>query len=98
MRPIPQKLRKQLSEDPEYKVCIIKDQIQYGQCHGKITFQHALMYAGRQIQERFAILPMCVRHHLGDLHNQRRDEIIAMRRATEEDKLKYPRLQWNIYS
>ena len=90
MNNMPLKLRKELSEDPEYKICILRD----SECSGRITFQHAVIYAGRQVQERWAILPMCVRHHLGDLHDAARDQKIAMKRATEEDRKKYPRLKW----
>ncbi len=88
MNNMPVKLRKELAADPEYRVCILKS----AECDGRITFQHAVIYAGKQVQERFAILPMCVRHHLGDLHDGTRDRKMALGRATEADKAKYPRL------
>ncbi len=88
---MPRKLRAQLAEDPEYKKCLLEP---FMECKGRITWQHALMYGNRQIQERFAILPLCWRHHLGDLHDGKRDRLLAMARASEVDKKKYSRLKW----
>lgn len=65
-----------------------------------VTFEHALTYVGRQIQERFSILPLCEWHHSvnqfqdGGSMNKRININIAMSRATPADKQKYPRLKW----
>lgn len=91
MKPIPVKLRKSMNADPYYKTCARLD----AECSGRITFEHAFIYAGRQIQEKFAIIPLCWHHHLGEglvkIENQR----IAASRAIKEDRAKYPSLNWS---
>jgi hypothetical protein len=66
-----------------------------GTCSGRITWEHALTYAGKQIQARFAILPLCEYHHLRSGLDKDWNINTAMERASEEDKLKYPRLKWH---
>ena len=88
MNSIPIKLKKQLSEDEYYKTCVRKNE----ECKGRITWEHAILYAGKQVQERFAIIPLCYYHHLGDGLKKAENIKIAMQRATEEDKKKYPGL------
>lgn len=56
MRKIPQKLRDELAADPYYKTCARKS----GECSGRITWEHAVIYAGRQVNERWAIVPLCL--------------------------------------
>ncbi|MGH7782249.1 MAG: hypothetical protein ACREO5_00165 [Candidatus Binatia bacterium] len=96
MHPIPPKLRKQLSEDPYYKACARAGT----DCDGRITCEHSILYAGKQVQERWAIIPLCAFHHSVDEFqdgpglNKRINRQIAMSRATEEDKKKYSRLRW----
>src|SRR5690349_12289112 len=97
MHPIPPRLRKQLNEDPYYRTCARAS----ATCKGRITFEHALTYAGRQVQEVWAIIPLCAFHHSVDEFqdgpglNKRINREIAMSRATEADRQKYPRLKWN---
>ena len=90
MNNMPSKLRAQLAEDPYYKRCARKS----GQCDGRITWEHALLYAGKQVQERFAIIPLCVFHHLGSGMVKWVNELIALRRATPEDFARYSRANW----
>lgn len=90
MHPIPPRLRRELSKDPYYQTCARADET----CQGRITWEHAILYAGRQVQERFAIIPLCYFHHLGSGLVKRINIQIAMSRATPEDKKKYPRLKW----
>lgn len=93
MRKIPLKLRRELEADPYYMVCARKNK----DCRGRITWEHAFIYAGKQINERFAIIPLCFRHHLGDKLVKVENEQIAVDRATELDKARYPRLDWQKY-
>jgi hypothetical protein len=90
MHPIPSKLRRELSADPYYRVCARANE----DCAGRITWEHAIMYAGKQVQERWAIIPLCYHHHLGEGLVKSVNILLAMSRATKEDKLKYPRLKW----
>ena len=93
MRPIPLKLRKQLENDPYYKSCARKDR----DCEGRITWEHVWIYAGKQINEKFAIIPLCMYHHLGNGLNKQRNQQISLSRATEEELQKYPRMKWQTW-
>lgn len=61
MNPIPLKIRNFLSKDPEMKRCLINDQ----DCQGRVEWDHLFEYAGRQINEWWAIAPLCWFHHRG---------------------------------
>lgn len=100
MNNIPKKLNNELNNDPEYKVCmrakIFKDHI----CKGRITREHALIYAGKQIQEKWAIIPLCAYAHSVDefqdcgILDKEKNEYIALLRSTPEDLVKYPKKNW----
>lgn len=96
MHKIPSGLRQELSLDPYYEFCARQN----AQCAGRITWEHALIYAGRQIQERFAIIPLCAFHHSvnefqdGGGLEKTVNVMIALRRATPADRKKYPLLPW----
>ena len=90
MRPIPKKLRDEMASDPYYSSCARRNE----ECSGRITWEHALTYAGRQKNEKWAIIPLCVYHHLGDGLVKSINQGIAAARATSKDKLSYPRLDW----
>ncbi len=93
MHPIPPKLRETMANLPYYKVCARRDDT----CRGRITWEHSLTYGGRQIQEMWAIIPLCEYHHLGDGLNKRINRQIAISRATKDDLKKYPRLDARQY-
>lgn len=57
---IPEKIREQLAEDPFMHRCILTA---LGDCDGPIEWNHAFTYAGKRQSERWAILPMCNKHH-----------------------------------
>lgn len=88
MRPIPKKLREELSEDPYMSKCI------YDGCPGTPEFEHVWVYQGRQINERWAILPVCYEHHRGKLLDKRYNEFKSLQRATEEELSRYPKKDW----
>jgi len=96
--PIPKKMREEMANDDYYKFCA---RLNEGNCSGRITFEHALIYAGKQIQEKFAILPICEYHHSigkhmddGDL-NKSLHHYLAISRMTTQDKIKYPKRDWD---
>lgn len=96
MSKIPKALLKRILANPYYKVCARQGY----DCDGRITLEHALIHAGRQVQEEWAIIPLCAFHHAvdqfqdgGDL-NKEVNEFIAFMRATPEDFAKYPRNDW----
>jgi hypothetical protein len=90
MRLIAQKLRDEMAVDPYYQVCARKS----GECQGRITWEHAFLYANRQINEKWAIIPLCVYHHLGAGLVKNENQRIALERATLEDLTKYPNFDW----
>lgn len=79
-----------MSVDPYYQVCARKN----GECQGRITWEHAFIYAGKQINEKWAIIPLCVYHHLGEGLVKNENQRIALARATPEDLAKYPNFDW----
>lgn len=90
---IPKKLISIMTSDPYYKKCArLKD----GGCSGRITWEHAMTYGGKQIQERWAIIPLCEKHHgvlrwsgSDSLLNKGINRCIALNRATDEELRKY---------
>lgn len=69
-------------------------------CHGRLTKEHVFIYAGRQIQELWAIIDLCEYHHAvnqymdrGDLR-KRVNEAIASKQASHEQRKRYEKLDW----
>ncbi len=91
MTPIPAKLRKEIAADPFYEHCI---RLHEGECSGHITWEHAWIYAGKQIQEKWAIVPLCYFHHLGGGLEKEKGQAVALLRATTDDLAKYPKTPW----
>lgn len=95
---IPKKLKNELAYDDFYKFCIRRLE---GSCSGRITWEHSLIYAGKQIQEKFAIVPLCEYHHSIGKHMEDGDlkkdfgQWIAISRMNEQDKKKYSKRNWD---
>jgi len=86
MRRISDSVKAQLLSEPD--VCARKKD---GGCDGSITWEHAIIYAGRQLDEAWAIVKLCERHHGvnqyldgGDLDKQENIRL-ALNRATDEE-------------
>lgn len=100
MQAIPSSLREELAEDPFYTKCSRKVLLNDHICRpdpltGKlIEWEHAFIYAGNQIQEKWAIIPICYLVHRGGKLNKEVNEWIALNRASEEDLTKYPKRDW----
>ena len=62
MSRIPKKLLDDILEDPFYKTCA-RAGLHGHVCEGRVTFEHALIYGGKQVQKKFAILPLCEGAH-----------------------------------
>lgn len=95
---IPTPLLQTILKDPFYKVCV---RAKEKTCKGRVTFEHAWIYAGKQIQEKWAIIPVCAYHHgvnefqdIGDLKKEL-NHYYSIIRATEEDFAQYPRKNWH---
>lgn len=88
MRKIPTKLRQEMHEDPMYHRCIVT-----GMAHEKIDWHHNLIYAGRQVNERWCILPLL--HSIHEIekrpHIKEILDWIMLNRATDEELQRYDR-------
>lgn len=90
MRPIPLSMRNEIDRDPYFKVCARKG----FDCSGRITIEHAWIYAGRQINELWALVPLCEYHHLYEGLDKHENQRLSLDRATPEDLAKYPKKDW----
>ena len=98
MRAISPAVKNQLVADPRMKVCALAlVQDLYERCAGRVTWHHVWIYAGRQIDEPWAVQPACEHHHRM-VESQRAVkmafEAASLRVASEADLLKYPRRDW----
>jgi len=94
MRPIPEKLKEEIANDPFMQVCCITRSL-------GVSWEHCWIYAGKQINERWAIVPLRgdlnTSHPPGDV--KERCQLISLNRAKELGewenlKKKYPRHNW----
>lgn len=96
MTRIPEKLKRDMLADPYYRRCAREN----SECAGRITWEHAFIHAGKQIQELWAIIPLCAFHHAVDEYQDGGDlckeinQFLALSRATAEDLAKYPKTNW----
>ena len=89
MRPIPLTLRKEISNDPFYKRCCLTGSL-------NVSLEHCWIYAGKQINEKWAIVPL---HRIFNTSHPPKGvkdkcRLISLRRATKEDLAKYPKKDW----
>lgn len=86
------RLRQEISEDPEYLRCAFQgihpDLV--GECGGRVTREHAIIFAGKKVQEKWSIIPCCAKHHGVDTFQDGPGEApkilrqwVALNRATE---------------
>ena len=100
MRPISQKLKKEMFDDPAYHTCMRNAMFSDHICRGRLTLEHAFIYSGRQINEKWAIMSLCAWGHDVDEYqdggnlDKRKNEYCCLMRATSEDLAKYPKRDW----
>lgn len=100
MRRIPEQIKAEIISQPLHGLCLRRLALQDHICEGRITWEHALIYAGRQINEVWAIVELCAKAHSVDQFQDRGimvktiNEWIAIGRMTPEDEAKYPRFNW----
>lgn len=91
MRKIAPELKTLLLSDSDYKKCLRQVWLQDHVCRGRITWEHAIIYKGQQLNERWAIIPICAYAHSVDkwqdsgILNKEINEWIAINRATDEE-------------
>lgn len=100
MAKIPEKLRLDMQDDPYYYKCSRNDLLNDHICQAnplngqRIEWEHAFQYANNQIQEYWAIIPLCWWAHSGPGMVKEINHWIALNRASDEDLLKYPRAEF----
>jgi len=89
MRPIPKPLLKRILADPRNKSCAIP-----GCGSVQVELDHVWKYAGKQINEHWAIIALCYDHHRGGSLNRPLTQWLSLGRATEADLMRYPKTDW----
>lgn len=91
MRKLGEELKKKLSSNPEYRKCIRYEWLKDHTCNGRITWEHAIIFGGKQLNEPWAIIPICAYAHSVDkwqdcgILNKEINEWIALNRASDEE-------------
>jgi hypothetical protein len=89
MRAIPTKLKREMLESHQYKVCMLRAYPGHI-CGGRITLEHAIIHAGKQVNERWAIIACCARGQEVDSYqdahtmDKNLNRWVAYNRAPEE--------------
>ena len=101
MRRISQRVKNEILNDPFYRICARAKLLHDHKCEGRLSFEHTLTFAGRQVDEVFAIIPLCDLAHgigqflnSGGILNKQINEWIALNRATDAELEKYSRADW----
>lgn len=93
---IPKKIKEQCANDPRYSKCALTGLLNHV-CGGRVTWEHALIYAGKQIQEKWAIVPLCEKAHAvnsfqdAGTMNKEVNVWLALNQGTEDDFERFPR-------
>lgn len=79
MKPIPKKIREQISLEIGKAQCARKND---GGCNGRLTVEHAF---GRVKQSRWNLIFLCWYHHLGGGLDKAKNKYHAYQQATDDD-------------
>lgn len=80
-----------MAADPFYQTCARQEALHDHECRPSpltgrlIEWEHALIHAGKQLQKKFAIVPLCWYVHSGPRMKKTINEWIALNRATEAE-------------
>lgn len=97
MNNMPKKLREACAADPFYRLCARQEALHDHECkpnplNGRlIEWEHALINAGKQLQKKWAIIPICWWAHSGPGLVKAINEWIALGRATDAEILEVSR-------
>ena len=91
MRKISARTRAALLSDTRMKSCCL-----CRESGGKIEWHHNLIYAGRQADAPWTILPLCVECHAGADKTETKEKLdyIMLNAATAEDLAMYPKYSY----
>ena len=91
MRTMPLKLRRECDADPRYGRCMRQVALGDHLCNGNpmtgqfIEWDHTHIFAGRQTNEKWAIVAVCWYVHSGPGFNKEINVWIGLNQATEEE-------------
>lgn len=92
--PIPKPMRAKMEAMPFYHTCIRNKLLNDHVCEtdplrpGKpVDWEHAIRYAGKKLNEIWAIIPICWLVHRGPMLNKEINVWIALNRASDEELL-----------
>lgn len=92
MRPIPNKMREEMGRDPYYQRCCIT-----GRPRGvvKVEWHHNLIFAGRQVNEKWCILPVSEAIHIRAREKEMKEKLdwVMLNRGTDEELLRYSKAE-----
>ena len=83
------------------KICIHANgdcRDEFGRKPARVEWEHAFIYAGKQINEWWAIIGVCWHHHRGPGLDKDYNKFRALERMSEKDldeaQKKYPNVDW----
>lgn len=88
MNNIPQKLREEMAADPFYQRCCITGALAK---NTKVEWHHNLIFAGRQVQEKWCILPLAEQVHDDIARHKERCDWIMLNRADDATLRRFSR-------
>ena len=96
LTPIPPKVKAEIASDPFMAICVYESQdAPNHDCSGRIEWEHAILYAGKRLNEPWAIIPCCTSHNRGQGIVKEYNRYRALLRADLDDISKrYPRHDW----
>lgn len=86
MNNIPPKLKAEMAADPYYKKCCISGRLA---TNTKIEWHHNLIFAGKQVQEKWCILPLAEDIHREIVKYKEKCNWIMLNRSTDADLERY---------
>jgi hypothetical protein len=86
-KPIPIKMRQELQDDPFMTKCCVRNK----DCMDRIEWHHNLIYAGKRVNEKGSILPLCQYHHRTESGIKKILNKIMYGRMSDDDRSKYPK-------
>lgn len=90
MNKIPPKLRENMAADPFYQRCCVTGAMAK---NAKVEWHHNFIFAGRQVQRKWAILPLRADVHADIAKHKERCDWIMLNRASTEELKAYSRGQ-----
>lgn len=98
MARIPPKIKARLATLKRMTKCIFLLRDPKHKCEGRIEREHVWIYAGRQIQEVWAIVSVCTGWHrlknFGSPLEKDWHRYVSLTLASDDDLKKYPRFNW----